>query len=251
MSKFQDLRTYRVTGPQSIVRLDPIVKSFLKLGHWVQAHDPTTECRIDFVWETACEKCWRTRHFNALILNKLHNTAVLESKSNLAFLQQIIPRPMLPTFVAASGIEVVEWATRKWTSSTFDTRSRDIWAVKAADGNGGKDVWFIDPDNYQKVCQEFPSNTEFVIQKYVQNPLLYNGKKFHFRCYSMLTATNAAYVYEKGFILSAGLDYDVESDDPRTHITNLSVNKHMVGHPGQVPSHISKEYPMVTWLRLI
>ena len=60
-----------------------------------------------------------------------------------------------------------------------------------------------------------------------------------------MTATGAAHVYQKAFILSAGLDFAYEDDDVRRHVTNLSVNKRFEGHPGQVPCLLPEQYPQV------
>lgn len=107
---------------------------------------------------------------------------------------------------------------------------------------GGRDVWFVNRDNYKEVIQAIPNNTEYVIQKYVQNPMLFNGKKFHFRCYSVMMADSTALLYEKGFILTCAVDYAINSDDPMSHITNLSVNKNTLNHPGQIPCDLVTEY---------
>jgi len=181
---------------------------------------------------------------------------------------------MLATYVASTPAAVLRWAAEKWRPEDYDdglsVGSADRWAVKASTGNGGnhrcgydisyryvittlfiliegRDVWFIDCGNYREIIAELPPHTEFVIQKYVDSPLLYMGsKKFHFRCYSAIRADCSPLLYEKGFILTAGLDYDIHSTDPMTHITNLSVNKKMENHPGQIPTFISQEYPEVT-----
>lgn len=60
-----------------------------------------------------------------------------------------------------------------------------------------------------------------------------------------MTANGTAHVYQKAFILSAGLDFDYADADVRKHVTNLSVNKRFVGHPGQVPCLLPQEYPEV------
>jgi hypothetical protein len=81
--------------------------------------------------------------------------------------------------------------------------------------------------------------------RYANHPLLFHGKKFHFRCYTTMTATGAAHLYQMAFILSAGLPFDYQDADVRKHVTNLSVNKRFAGHPGQVPCHLPVEYPEV------
>lgn len=89
--------------------------------------------------------------------------------------------------------------------------------------------------------------------RYVTNPLLWRERKFHFRCYTYITADLRAYLYEDAFILSAGVPYDDDMSASITkHITNLSVNKRTLNHPGQVPCHLPTEYPEVfTMLQLI
>jgi hypothetical protein len=85
----------------------------------------------------------------------------------------------------------------------------------------------------------------FVVARYVDNPSLFNGKKFHYRCYSMMKADMSSYVYHKAYILTAGEKFDQDAQSLNVHITNLSINKHFVGHPGQVPCDLSIERPQV------
>jgi hypothetical protein len=96
--------------------------------------------------------------------------------------------------------------------------------------------------------------------RYVPRPLLWHKKKFHFRCYCLLRADMSAYMYEKGFIICAGVPYDFtppsgssaassagsELPDLNKHLTNLSINKTMAGHPGLIPCLMSEECPTVS-----
>lgn len=238
---------FRMTGPQSIERLEPLLPKIVETVNWMPAVD--LEAPIDFVWETACEKVWEERHKSALVLNRLHNVAIIEDKANLAFLQLRMSVPTLRTFVAGNREKVSQWlwANYRRLSETSNDLGIDWWAVKAAKGNGGKDVWIINSSNFTEVLAEMPENDEFVIQKYVHNPLLWMGtKKFHFRCYAVLTARMAALVYEMAYILTASIDYNCSSMEMQKHITNLSVNKRTPGHPGQIPCHLPTEYPEVS-----
>ena len=56
----------------------------------------------------------------------------------------------------------------------------------------------------------------------------------------------SALLYEKAFILTAGESYDTSNTNVHSHITNLSVNKKFLNHPGQVPCDLTVEYPQVT-----
>lgn len=55
----------------------------------------------------------------------------------------------------------------------------------------------------------------------------------------------SALVYQKAFILTAGMDFNYSDQDPRRHVTNLSVNKRFANHPGQIPCDLIQEYPQV------
>lgn len=168
--------------------------------------------------------------------------------------------PTLTTYVAESSVEVREWAQRRWAVIPSNLHSaldhsdnemmsqQDWWVVKASCGNGGRDIWIIHAANYNNVIATIPSTDCFVIQKYVSSPLLYKNKKFHFRCYSMCMSDMSAYFYDQGFILTAGYDYcdtDESVKEDKTHISNMSVNKHIPGYPGQISCNLAAEYPEV------
>lgn len=58
--------------------------------------------------------------------------------------------------------------------------------------------------------------------------------------YAILRGDMSTYLYEKAFMLTAGLRYDCSSDDVNKHITNLSVNKKLHDHPGQIPVNMKE-----------
>ena len=191
--------SYRITGPQSIERLDPLVTQVLvgairadevdKTAPSVSAEE-AVQRPLDFVWETACEQTWRARHSEARILNRLHNTIIIEDKSNLAFLQLRMDCPVLETYVACSPSDVKVWAEMRWiapsnnrvfgsiespseaaaaaaaaTVTASAAAVHDWWAVKSSKGNGGRDVWMMHKDNYPSVLAELPTGEELVIQR--------------------------------------------------------------------------------------
>ncbi len=78
--------------------------------------------------------------------------------------------------------------------------------------------------------------------------MLWNSKKFHLRCYGIILANMTPLVYEKCYILTAGMDFQTHDTNPTSHITNLSVNKRFPGHPGQIPCDLPIEYPEVLFL---
>eukprot|EP01035_Chromulina_nebulosa_P036336 gene36336-48939_t len=132
--------------------------------------------KFDFIWETTCEKSHRIQHSSATVVNKLHNSRILESKSNLAFLQVIMRDNMehsstkvdvLDTVIAQSSTDVLLWCQAIWminSERTHRSYSDSWWAIKASQGNGGRDVWIVNKDNYAQVIAELPESEEYVIQ---------------------------------------------------------------------------------------
>lgn len=58
----------------------------------------------------------------------------------------------------------------------------------------------------------------------------------------------SALFYRFCYILTAGVDYNSSKQDldVTCHISNLSVNKHINGYPGQIPCDLAMEYPDVS-----
>lgn len=307
---------YRITGKQAKSRISPLLQH-LQLSSkikWlsVDAESVIGSCdntqqkdSLVFVWETHCEKSWKIYHEKTLIYNRLHNVNILESKSNLAYLlYKIKEKPfVLETFIAVNKVEIMQWCHRKWivndtmltehsiTNASFlDNNNKqfdiDWWVIKASNGNGGRDIWIVNKNNYKQVIDNIPSvaaavggtiassslskqqykHDEYVVQRYVSSPMLYNNKKCHFRCYATMSATMAASVYCDAFLLPATHDYrtntiNTKNDDNNINdelkqkendeydncrfITNLSVNKANASHPGQLKKHLPTEYPQV------
>lgn len=93
--------------------------------------------------------------------------------------------------------------------------------------------------------------------------MLWRERKFHFRVYALLRADMSAWLYRTAYILSASRPYslgrrcdggsggvgtaaDGDSNvrregfpDDLVHISNLAVNKHTEGHPGQVSFYMA------------
>ena len=67
---------------------------------------------------------------------------------------------------------------------------------------------------------------KIIIQKYIENPLLYKGRKCDIRIWVLLTHKMKVYVFKEGHLKTCSVDYDVNSKDAFTHITNYSLQKH-------------------------
>ena len=72
--------TFRLTGPQTVERLTPLMPLIDPSVSWTLIESvPATASGgdvIDFVWETYVEKVFKAHHDGARVLNRLHNTVV-------------------------------------------------------------------------------------------------------------------------------------------------------------------------------
>lgn len=88
--------------------------------------------QVDFCWETTCERLWERAHAAATVRSRLHFSQVLEDKANFAYLQQLLGRHGLESYVAKGRNEVRRWAERRWKSAGSEAAADDWWVVKSA-----------------------------------------------------------------------------------------------------------------------
>jgi len=65
-----------------------------------------------------------------------------------------------------------------------------------------------------------------VIQKYIEKPLLYYGRKFDIRIWVLLTQNLNVYMFEEGHLKCCSINYNLNSDNTFCHLTNYSFQKH-------------------------
>ena len=68
--------------------------------------------------------------------------------------------------------------------------------------------------------------TKILIQKYIENPLLYKGRKCDMRIWVLLTHQMKVFLFKEGHLKTCSIEYDINSKDAFTHITNYSFQKH-------------------------
>jgi hypothetical protein len=74
----------------------------------------------------------------------------------------------------------------------------------------------------------------FVIQKYIERPLLIQERKFDVRVWALLTQKMELYFFRKGYIRLSGEPYSLDSSlsNPFVHFTNNAIQQHSA-HYGQ------------------
>ena len=69
-------------------------------------------------------------------------------------------------------------------------------------------------------------STLIVVQKYIERPLLYFGRKFDIRIWVLLTHDFKVYMFNEGHLKCCSVKYDLNIDDNFTHLTNYSFQKY-------------------------
>lgn len=113
---------------------------------------------------------------------------------------------------------------------------RNQWIVKPGeDSNRGRGVYVM--DNITKIkdlmrLNNFSQNGDrrsFIIQKYIECPLQYKGRKFDIRVFMLITWMNGrirAYYYEPGYVRTSSKEFNQTNIDNRfIHLTNEAVQK--------------------------
>ena len=94
---------------------------------------------------------------------------------------------------------------------------------------------------------------KILIQKYIENPLLYKGRKCDMRIWVLLTHQMKVFLFKEGHLKTCSVEYDLNSQNAFTHITNYSFQKYNENFQkfekgNEVPFYefqkfIDKEYP--------
>ena len=91
--------------------------------------------------------------------------------------------------------------------------------------NINKSLKDINETNYSSKENNYRSHI-IVIQKYIEKPLLYYGRKFDIRIWVLLTHNLNVYMFEEGHLKCCSLNYNLNSNNTFCHLTNYSFQKY-------------------------
>lgn len=76
-----------------------------------------------------------------------------------------------------------------------------MWLVKPAAMNQGKGIeLFKNLNDIQSYISTKAVNANFVVQKYLEKPLLYHNYKFDIRVWAIMTWKNEVLFYNRGYL---------------------------------------------------
>jgi tubulin polyglutamylase TTLL9 len=119
----------------------------------------------------------------------------------------------------------------------FKRNPNTIWIMKPVGKSQGKGIFLF--TRLQQVSQwkndfrwkpDNPQAEPYVVQRYINNPLLIGGKKFDMRIYVLVTSYSplTAYLYRTGFARFTSHRYSANPEDLANnymHLTNVAIQK--------------------------
>ena len=112
---------------------------------------------------------------------------------------------------------------------------KNLWILKRTNLNRGRQMKVL--SNIDEIVKEInlmfgekkPNN--LIIQKYIEAPLLYNGRKFDIRIWVLFTYVGKCdkfevYVFKEGHLKACSDIFNIDSDNLFIHLTNYSVQKY-------------------------
>ena len=69
-------------------------------------------------------------------------------------------------------------------------------------------------------------SNKILLQKYIEKPLLYNGRKFDTRFWVLLTHKMEIYLFREGHLKATSFNFTLDNTDLYVHLTNYSVQKY-------------------------
>ena len=123
---------------------------------------------------------------------------------------------------------------------TYNT-GKNMWIIKPINLNRGRCIQVMNDTDaiveYLEKIQEMKKieseNNDFkcehiILQKYLEQPLLYQERKFDIRIWIMLIAgqENFVYIFKQGHLKATSAKFDINSSSHFIHLTNYSVQKH-------------------------
>ena len=99
---------------------------------------------------------------------------------------------------------------------------QNLWIVKPGHSSRGRGIVVL--TNYYKILAHIRESRgrNWVIQKYIENPLIINKRKFDIRQWVLVTDWNplTVWIYSECYIRFALMDYDPKNKIQFAHLTN-------------------------------
>ena len=99
---------------------------------------------------------------------------------------------------------------------------QNMWLIKPAAENQGRGIEIFKNNiaEMKRFLTSKSTNTYWIIQKYIERPLLYQQRKFDIRMWAIITSKQDMFIYKPGYIRTSSNEYNTESRLNYVHLTN-------------------------------
>jgi len=108
-----------------------------------------------------------------------------------------------------------------------ESHGNSMWMLKPIDLNRGRGIEIFDSLDWLKQYLANSNSKSFVIQKYIEKPLLVEGRKFDIRVWMLIDHEMNCYFFKEGYVRTSSVDYDPGALQNRfIHLTNNAIQKY-------------------------
>ena len=150
---------------------------------------------------------------------KTHNYNEFDSTPTTYILQSRISDTNLKDFVAKFKLMQKGFCPKE--KMPLKHCINNIWLVKPTNLNQGRGIEiFSELDKIMAFVNSKTHGTAFVVQKYIERPLLYKRRKFDIRIWALITTKNEIYFYKQGYLRTSSSQYTLDDANYHIHLTN-------------------------------
>ncbi|GIQ88714.1 tubulin-tyrosine ligase/Tubulin polyglutamylase, partial [Kipferlia bialata] len=112
---------------------------------------------------------------------------------------------------------------------------RNMWILKPIGLNRGRGISVIrGPQECKSLIEAARDDKrlrkgslkQWIVQRYIENPLLIDGRKFDIRAYVLIKGDGDCFIYHDAYLRLSSVPYTVASTEQDVHLTNNAVQKH-------------------------
>jgi len=223
------------------VKINPTQKRYYWLGHQQESAQDRffLEALDDNLWEQGSaeqwDTCWFTGMPNDETFQQLDSSKTINHipGNNALTLKSYLYETLMDAKRHVLGTE--QAARYNFFPDTY-LMPEDYYRYQADAAAEPDSLWIQKPKNLSRgrgieVVQHpstVPFNSDWLIQRYIKEPHLYDGHKYVLRFYVLITSIEPLrfYLYEEGFAKLASEAYDdTELDNLYRHLTNPDINE--------------------------
>ncbi|QDZ23171.1 tubulin-tyrosine ligase [Chloropicon primus] len=230
-----------------------VLEALGKRGWWKEAADDTN---YDFWWggngqrfpfDSLKQGKRREGPSSTPVFNKIDNHREICTKTGLA--------RTISECCTSQKKTCLEWAPETYTFSRYGSLSEELsklkrayrryvkrasesaqkssggcWILKPAAMNRGRGIRIFDNiKDIETFLRSRVSSEAYIAQKYIENPLLIENRKFDIRSFVLVTSDpSRVYLHSEGYIRTCSVEYkhdDVGDGSLASHLTNDAVQK--------------------------